>query len=382
MGTLLGGGGSRGAAAPNGIWNENAASGQRVGLDSARAAYKNAEDSQQGLRDAENFGADAAYRGYGQIQDYNDYVRGQRDQYGLLQQRAVSDATDFNDADFRERYAQRAGEQVASSMRMGDENLQRAAAARGIRANSGAYLSALNDNQIMGAMGQANAQNMAREAARLEGLRLNDRAAGMTAQGASTFGQLGMQGAGMGINAGAAPLNIRSTGLAARNQGFMQAGQMGTNVSQAATGQYNAQANFNTKDAQLRESSADPMGAMLGNATGMLGSMGAGKMVGQVAGSYFGGPIGGMIGKSIGGAVDDYAKNSSKGGGSGGGDTWGWKGGSGSTGSTGGYAGDYTADGYSDYGDISSYGDYGGYTDLGTSASDYYNGADAITSYW
>jgi len=210
------------------------------------------------------FGLDTAKTAYDQSQADRVYSLGKRDQLGGLQDKMISQANDFNAGNRAEQLANQAMEGVSGAYAQGMGITQRALAARGISANSGAAIAAMNSNALQLSMNTAQAGNMARDAARQEGYQLTDRAANAL----SGYPSMGMAATGSGAGFGGMGLGYANSGLAGMNSGWSgiasAAGGMGSN----ATGMYSAMGNYKNQQDQTAANN-DPFHTLLGAATGV-----------------------------------------------------------------------------------------------------------------
>jgi hypothetical protein len=292
MGTLFNLG-SNGTQAPNARWSENASAGQKLGLDSGNAVFKSSNDMLPVQQQQTNQAVGAANEAY------RSGV-GEYDRFGGLRDRAVSDANNFNNADYRERYAQEAGENVAQGLRQAQGQNDRYLASRGVSGNSGAALALRNDAQNESARQQANAQNMARQVALEQGFKLNDRAAGYTGTGLQMAGAAGALGAG--------GMTAANAGLTGMNSGFTTAGKIGLGTADSATGMYGVNTKANAADAAAKNQYSGMFSDDLGSLSGGMmggGNKGAGSKGGSMFDNMFSGGGGtGFTGNMSGAAAD------------------------------------------------------------------------------
>ena len=200
---------------------------------------------------------------YGQSQEDRGYSLERRGVLSGLQNRLVSEANEFNTEGRREELVGQAVGDVTQAFditrQMGARGLQR----MGVDPNSGRALAARSGVEMAEAAARASASNKTRQAARLEGYQLTDRAtnamSGYPAATASSVGA-GLSTAGFG-------LQTANSGLAGMNSGYGAAGglagQMGTN----ATGMYGQQASYKNAQDKLAADN-DPFKMILGAAAG------------------------------------------------------------------------------------------------------------------
>lgn len=135
--------------------------------------------------------------------EMSDYALARAKKFDGLQDAYLKQVDQFDSADNRERMAGMAIADVQRGLNDQRGQMARSMMASGLNPNSGKYLSMLANQQVSAGLGQAAAANMAREAARREGMALRGAASGM---GQSYLGQaggfgmssLGAMGAGMG----------------------------------------------------------------------------------------------------------------------------------------------------------------------------------------
>ena len=175
----------------------------------------------------------------------------------------TTDAQTYNSADRREQMAGEAQGDVSAAYNNAAGQLGRGLERSGVNVNSARYVSLQNNNSLAMASASASAANKTRQAARLEGFQLNDRASnafsGYPASTSSSVGT-GLSTAGFGLSAA-------NTGLAGMNSGYSAAGTMGGQLGANATGMYGAQASYkNAQDKSAADN--DPMSTVFGVATG------------------------------------------------------------------------------------------------------------------
>lgn len=189
-----------------------------------------------------------------------------------LEDKLIGLAKGYNEPAEQERMATQAGEDVAGAFRTADGQLQRGLASRGISANSGAAISAINDNSIAAAVAGASAINKTRQAAKDIGwARLGEATA--LGKGLVGFGQASGQASaaatGQGFQTGTAGTGIIQQGINGVNSaGSTAAGIMGS-AAGGLTNLYGQQvAAYNSQQAN------DPMSTILGSAAGAAGTYG------------------------------------------------------------------------------------------------------------
>ena len=210
------------------------------------------------------FGLDTSRTAWEQSQADRGYSLERRGELTTLQDRAISDANTFDTEAKGEQYADMATADVGMQAEMARQSQTRGLQRMGVNPSSGRMLAINSQMGLSEAAAKAGAANKVREAARLEGYNLNDRASNLL----SGYPSMGMSATGAGAGFGANGLNVANAGLAGRNSGWgaavTGAGQMGSN----ATGMYGAQAQFNTNSANIE---GEKSGALLG-AAAQLGS--------------------------------------------------------------------------------------------------------------
>lgn len=222
-------------------------------------------------REQMQFGLDSARTAYDQSQEDRTWMLGRRDMLGRVQSDLINDARSFNTDDRRNELA---GEAIADVTQAFDGS--RGAALRGItrmgvNPASGAYQSIQQRTFSDEALARATAANKTRQAARLEGFSMTDRANNALAG----YPAMGMQATGAGAGYGGLGLNLANSALAGMNSGFGAAGQLGGAMGQNATGAFQAQAGYKNAQDKLA-ADANPWGTVLGMA-GTLGSAAIGK---------------------------------------------------------------------------------------------------------
>ncbi|MBC7618014.1 MAG: hypothetical protein H7293_03305, partial [Candidatus Saccharibacteria bacterium] len=177
---------------------------------------------------------------YGQSQDDRAYGLQRRGVLTGLQDQMVTDAATYNTADRREQMANEAQGDVSAAYDNSAGQLRRGLERSGVNVNSGRYVSLQNENSVARASASASAANKTRQAARLEGFQLNDRASnafsGYPATTASSIGS-GLSTAGFGLSSA-------NAGLAGMNSGYNTAGGLAGQMGANATGMYGAQAGY------------------------------------------------------------------------------------------------------------------------------------------
>lgn len=204
---------------------------------------------------------------YDQSQADRSYGLQRRGVLTGLQDQMVTDAKDFNTADRREQMAAEAQADVSSAYDNAAEVQSRSLSRMGVNPNSGRAAAMGNAMSIARAASSASAANKTRQAARLEGFQLNDRASNaFSGYPASTAGSVGM-----GLNTAGFGLNSANSGLAGLNSGYGAASNMAGQMGNNATSMFGAQANYKNQQDKIAADS-DPMNTILGAAAGGFAS--------------------------------------------------------------------------------------------------------------
>lgn len=213
---------------------------------------------------AMQFGLDTSRTAYNQAQDDRAWMLGRRGNLTGLQDTMLKDARAFNEGDRANQLVGQAQADVTSAFDNAGGIRARNLSRMGVNPSSGKALAMGNESNIARAVASAGAANKVREAARLEGYSLTDRATNALAG----YPAMGMQATGAGAGYGASGIGLANAGLAGMTSGYgaasTAAGQMGSN----ATNMWNAQANYKNTQDQIAASS-DPLNSILGAATGV-----------------------------------------------------------------------------------------------------------------
>lgn len=209
------------------------------------------------------FGLETARTAYDQSQDDREWMLGRRGQLTNLQNRLTADAKEFNTDDRREQLAGEAIGDVRQAFDQGRQMQMRGLQRMGVNPNDGKFAAMSNQMAMGEALAQSTAANKVRQAARMEGYALTDRATNAL----SGFPAMSMQATQAGAGFGGMGLDTANKGLAGMNSGFgagaTAAGQMGSN----ATNMWSAQGNYKNQQDQIAGSN-DPFGTVLGAAAG------------------------------------------------------------------------------------------------------------------
>lgn len=205
------------------------------------------------------FGLDTARTAWDQSQADRRYSLERRGELTSLQDRMIGDANSFNAEAKGEQYAAQATADVGMQAEMARRAQTRGLQRMGVNPNSGKMLAMQSQMGLSEAAAKAGASNKVREAARLEGYGLTDRASNAL----SGYPAMGMATTGSGAGFGANGLNLANQGLAGVNSGWgaaaTGAGAMGSN----ATGMFNAQAQYKLA-ADKQAADNDPFASILG----------------------------------------------------------------------------------------------------------------------
>lgn len=219
------------------------------------------------------FGLDSAKTAFDQSQADRNWTLGRRSALTGLQDKMIADASAFNSGDRANQLGEEAMQGVNASFANAQGMMNRNLAARGISANSGAALAAMNDNSLSQAVAAASAGNKVREAARQEGYALTDRASNALAG----YPSMGMQATGAAAGFGASGVGLTNSGLAGMNSGYNTAGGMAGQMGSNAAGMYSAMGNYKNGQDQIAAAN-DPFNTILGAAAGGAGAYGMSKL--------------------------------------------------------------------------------------------------------
>jgi hypothetical protein len=210
------------------------------------------------------FGLDSSRTAYDQSQQDRGWMLDRREGLTGLQDRMLADARDFDQGDRATQLAGQASADVNSAFASAQQQNTRGLSRMGVNPSSGRALDMRNQTSIAQAVAQSSASNKVREAARLEGYSLNDRASNALAG----YPAMGMQASGSGANFGAAGLDLANSGLGGMTSGYSAAGQMAGQMGANASGMYGAQASYKNNQDQIAASN-NPLNSILGAATGV-----------------------------------------------------------------------------------------------------------------
>lgn len=217
-------------------------------------------------REQSQFALDTSRIAWDQAQEDRQWFNQGREQLRGLQNQLVADAQDFNTERRREELAGQARGDVSQAFGLARDTNTRQLQRMGVNPNDGRSIAMGSQLAMAEAAATANAANKTREAARLEGLQLTDRAtnalAGYPAQG--------MQATGAGAGYGLSGLGAANSTLAGLNSGYGAAGQLSGQMGSNATSMWGAQANYHTAN-QSQETTGGLLGGLLGSAAAGVG---------------------------------------------------------------------------------------------------------------
>lgn len=201
---------------------------------------------------------------YGQSQEDRTYGLQRRGVLTGLQDRLVTDANSFNEPDRQEQMAAQAQADVTSAYGNSAGQLARGMERSGVNVGSGKYMALQNQNMLSQAAASASAANKTRQAARLEGFQLTDRATNaFSGYPSSTAGSVGT-----GLSTAGFGLASANSGLAGLNSGYGAAGGMAGQMGSNAANMYGAMGNYKSQQDKIASEQSDPFGAILGKGLG------------------------------------------------------------------------------------------------------------------
>lgn len=212
-------------------------------------------------REQMQFGLDSARQAFSQAQNDRQFAIGRRDQLVGMQNQLLDDARSFNTEDRQNQLAGEAIGDVNQAFGAAREQQGRGLARMGVNPNDGRFAAMASQMSLQQALAQSTAANKVRQAARLEGYGLTDRATNAL----SGYPTMGMQATGAGAGYGAAGLGLANQGLAGMNSGFGQAAGVAGQMGQNAGNLYGTQASaYATGEAQNTSESNAMIGTGLG----------------------------------------------------------------------------------------------------------------------
>lgn len=224
-------------------------------------------------REQMQFGLQTARTAYEQSQADRNWLLGRRDTLGRLQDSMISDAEAFDTDARRAQLAGEAATDVSNAFATARGASARGLTRMGVNPGAGAYAAMTRQSETAEAVAKATAMNKVRQAARMEGIALKDRATNSLAG----YPAMGMQATGAGAGYGASGLALANSGLAGMNSGYGAAGQLAGQMGSNATGMYGAMGSYKNGQDQIAASS-DPWNTMLGAAAGTATRWGMGKI--------------------------------------------------------------------------------------------------------
>lgn len=195
--------------------------------------------------------------------DYDEY---NKSTFRPLEQSIVEDAKKYDSPEEQEKAAGAASASVKQNVAQASEATARAQARMGVNPNSGRALVTQSEAAITGALGEASAENTARQNVKTVGQAKRMDAASLGRNLASSQAT----SAGLGITAGTAAVNATAT---TNNSALSGAGTVGGLYSGAGS-QFTSASNTYTKIADAATAS----GAAQAAAWGQLGGMGMGML--------------------------------------------------------------------------------------------------------
>ncbi len=232
--------------------------------DAIQRVVANSESMLPLQREQMQFGMDTARTAYDQSQEDRNWSLGRRGSLTGLQDTMVSDAKAFDLGGRTDQMLGEAQADVASAFNNARDQQSRGLSRMGVNPTSGRAAAMGNQVSIAQASAQASAASKTRQAAKMEGYALTDRAANAL----SGYPSMGMQATGAGAGYGTSGLTTANSGLAGMNSGFGAAGSAAGAMGANATGMYGAQASYKNQQDQIAASN-DTWNSILGAATGV-----------------------------------------------------------------------------------------------------------------
>ena len=227
-------------------------------------------------REQLQFGLDSARTAYDQSQEDRTWTLGKRRQLDAAQAPLLEDARSFN---YDTRRADMMGEAMADITQAFDAAEQqglRTMGRMGVNPSDGRMAAMTNQTNMQEALAKALAGRKVSEAARAEGIQLKSNAANMLAG----YPSMGMQNTAAGAGFGAAGLGLANQGLGGMNSGFGAASQMAGQMGSNASNMYGTMGSYKNGADQIAAQN-NPVGMVLGAATGAATGWGLGKMFGK-----------------------------------------------------------------------------------------------------
>jgi hypothetical protein len=226
-----------------------------------QAIMQNSRSMQPLQQQQMQFGLDSARAAYDNAQADRDYSIERRDKLSGLQDSLIRDANSFDTEAKREELAGKAQADVNQAFGNAEQQQTRALARMGVNPNSGKFAAMSNQNAIAQAAALAGASNSARTAARQEGMAMTDRAANALAG----YPSMGMTATGQGAQYGGLGLNYANQGLSGMNSGF----QTGAGVAGNSAAGYGNAWGLQNSAYQADQARGESMGSILGGIGGL-----------------------------------------------------------------------------------------------------------------
>lgn len=226
-------------------------------------------------REQMQFGLDASRQAYNDSRDDRTWMLSRRGQLSGMQDRLARDADEFNTEDRRAQMRGEAMADVNQGFSMARDQGLRTMGRMGVNPNSGRAMAFNNEASLAQAAALSNASQKVNQAARAEGFALTDRAVNALAG----YPAMSMQATGAGAGYGASGLGMVNQGLAGMNSGYGAAGSLAGQMGSNAAGMYGAMGSYKNGQDQIAAQN-NPLGMVLGTATGAATRFGLGKLFG------------------------------------------------------------------------------------------------------
>lgn len=198
--------------------------------------------------------------------ELSDYAMARARKYDGLQDTYLDQVNKYDSEDNRERMAGMAIADVTRGLSQQRDQTIRSMNAMGVNPNSGAYLGVMANQATAGGLGKAAAANMAREAARREGMSMRGAASGMGQSYLGQAGGFGMQSIGaLGSGMGALQAMQGAQGANANQWQSMSGFGMGVLGDAASRGFQQQQMKYDAN-----KTNASAVNGMVGSAMGMF----------------------------------------------------------------------------------------------------------------
>lgn len=234
--------GGKGSSAPPPDPRLIAAQIKSMGIqdDMVTQIMRNANDMAPIQREQLQFGLKTARTAYDQSQEDRTWMLDRRGQLSGLQDTLSREATEFNAEGRQGELAAMATADVGTAFEQARQQQARGLERSGVAPGSGKYMALAQQGNLAEAKAKAGAFTKTREAARLEGYSLTDRATNALAG----YPAMGMNATGAGASYGASGVGISGTSLSNQNSGYGQAATVAGQMGQNATNMYGTQANY------------------------------------------------------------------------------------------------------------------------------------------